>query len=303
MAMYLAKSRGKARVALFEETMESAALERMDTKSALGMAVDRDELVLYYQPIMSIDGGRFHGAEALVRWKHPERGLLGPGAFIPLAEETGLIVSIGSWIVNEALRQLSSWRARNLVDASFKMGVNLSVRQLDDPRIVDCIEIALARYGVPPESLTLEVTESLLVGENSMALLRLERIRSLGIAVAIDDFGTGYSSLSYIGRFPIDILKIDRSFVEGLGGPSKDPMVVSAIIDLAQSIGAQTVAEGIEQVAELAVLSDLGCDYAQGYLFSRPVPSAEFVALLTAGLAPLSRPEELSPLESHADLT
>lgn len=303
MAMYLAKGRGKARFALFEDTMQAAALERMDTKSALAIAVDRNELVLYYQPIVSMDGSSFHGAEALVRWKHPQRGLLGPGAFIPLAEETGVIVPIGSWIVNEALRQLSIWRARNLVDASFRMGVNLSVRQLDDPRIVDCIEIALARYCVPPASLTIEVTESLLVGENSEALLRLEGLRSLGVAVAIDDFGTGYSSLSYIGRFPIDILKIDRSFVDGLGGPSKKPTIASAIIDLARRIGAQTVAEGIEKVAELEVLLELGCDYAQGYLFSRPVPAAEFVALLTAGVAPLPRPEELSPLGSHADLT
>lgn len=281
MAMYLAKERGKDRFEVFEEEMHALVSERLETKHALTRAMSAQELILYYQPILAMADQQVHGVEALVRWKHPTRGLVGPSSFIALAEETGLIVEMGSWILNDALKQLSRWRKRGLVGDMFSMDINLSVRQLRDPGIVGVISDAIQRYAVPASCVVLEITESLLVGDSSEVGVRLEELHELGVQLAVDDFGTGYSSLGYIHKFPIDVIKIDRSFVSGLGGPRTDPTVARAIIDLAAQIGARTVAEGIEEPEELEVLRGLGCDLAQGFLFSRPVPPAEFVGMIS----------------------
>ena len=281
MAMHTAKSQGKGRLAVFREQMHQSAAERMELHAALVRAIERKEFVLYYQPIVGMNGQALHGAEALIRWRHPDRGVLAPGAFIGLAEESGLIVPLGAWVIDESVRQLGVWLRRGLVTHDFTLDVNLSPLQLREPAIVDVVADALARHDVPPENLVIEITESLLVEDGSGCRERLAQLRALGIKMAVDDFGTGYSSLSYIERFPIDVTKIDRSFVQGLGSDERDTTVVRAILDIARQIGATTVAEGIEEGSELAALHDLGCDLGQGYLFSRPVPAAEFVGLIT----------------------
>lgn len=284
MAMHIAKQDGKARFQMFREHMHAEVSERLEMKAALAVAIDAQELLLYYQPIVGMDGSSLHGAEALVRWRHPTRGVLGPGAFIGLAEETGLIVPMGAWILDESIRQLSVWQQRGLVGEAFTLDVNLSVLQLRDPSIVSTVASALSRHSVDPSSVAIEITESLLVDDGSGCEKRLGELRALGVKIAVDDFGTGYSSLGYIHRFPVDVIKIDRSFVDGLGDRSsgKDPTVARTIIELANQIGAITVAEGIEQECELEVLANLGCDLAQGFLFARPVPPAEFVGMITA---------------------
>lgn len=281
MAMHTAKSQGKGRFAVFREQMHQSAAERMELHAALVRGIERKEFVLYYQPIVGMDGQSLHGAEALIRWRHTERGVLAPGSFIGLAEESGLIVPLGAWVIDESVRQLGVWLRRGLISHDFTLDVNLSPLQLREPAIVEMVADALDRHDVPPENLVIEITESLLVEDGSGCRDHLAELRSLGIKMAVDDFGTGYSSLSYIERFPIDVIKIDRSFVQGLGADDRDTTVVRAILDIARQIGATTVAEGIEESTELAALEALGCDLGQGYLFSRPVPAAEFVGLIT----------------------
>jgi len=281
MAMYLAKDRGKARYEVFEDEMYASVFERLELKAALTRAIEQpDELVLHYQPIISLASGRVSGVEALVRWQHPERGLLGPGSFIPLAEETGLIVPLGRWVLEEASRMLAQWRAEVPGAEGMTMNVNLSVRQLETPTIVSDIVEILDRTGLPADCLVLEITESLLVDENSTTPERLSELRAAGLALAVDDFGTGYSSLGYLQRFPIDIIKIDRSFVDGLGQTGHESGVVRAIIDVAQQIGARTIAEGIEGAEQLKVLKKLRCDGGQGFYFARPMPAADFTQRL-----------------------
>ena len=281
MAMHTAKSQGKGRLAVFREQMHQSASERMELHAALLRAIERKEFLLYYQPIVGIDGQSLHGAEALIRWRHPDRGVLAPGAFINLAEESGLIVPLGAWVIDESVRQLGVWLRRGLVSSDFSLDVNLSPLQLREPAIVDVVADALARHDVPAENLVIEITESLLVEDGTGCKERLAELRALGIRMAVDDFGTGYSSLSYIERFPIDVIKIDRSFIQGLGADDRDSTVVRAVLDIARQIGATTVAEGVEEGSELAALESLGCDLVQGFLFSRPVPAAEFVGLIT----------------------
>ena len=282
MAMYLAKDRGKARYEVFEEQMHASVFERLETKAALSQAIKANQLVLHYQPVISIPTGEITGVEALVRWRHPEKGLLGPGAFIPLAEETGLIVPLGGWVLEEASRQLDAWQERGLVGPSFNMSVNVSVRQLQDDTVIQTVVSTLERHALAPNCLTLELTESLLVDDTSRMQERLEALQAVGVSLAVDDFGTGYSALGYIQRFPIDIIKIDRSFVDGLNSAESDASVVRAVIDLAKQIGARTVAEGIEDPRQLARLKEMGCDAGQGYFFSKPVPPAEFAAMINA---------------------
>lgn len=298
MAMHTAKLQGKGSHAVFREQMHETVAERMELRAALDGAVDRGEFVLYYQPILDMDGQTLRGAEALIRWRHPERGILAPGCFISLAEETGLIVPMGAWVLRESIRQLGAWLARELVGKDFTLDVNLSPIQLRDPSVVPEVAQAISEAGVPPGNLTIEITESLLVEDGNGCKERLEELRALGVGLAVDDFGTGYSSLSYIQRFPIDVIKIDRSFVEGLGSTSKDSTVVRAIIDIARRIGATTVAEGIEAETELDTLRDLGCDLGQGFLFSKPVPAAEFAGLITprGHRGPVFRVPQLAPV-------
>jgi diguanylate cyclase (GGDEF)-like protein/PAS domain S-box-containing protein len=277
-AMYQAKDRGKGRWELFDEEMRSSARLRLETENSLHRALERDELRIYYQPIVELAGGTCSGAEALVRWQHPERGLVAPDAFIDLAEETGLIVPIGAWVLEEAARQLMEWRASGLVAPDFSVAVNLSARQLAHSELVGQVAAVLERTGVPPERICLEITESVLMAENTIETV--VALRALGVRLSIDDFGTGYSSLGYLRRFPVDSVKVDRSFVDGLGAESEDSAIVAAVVGLGHALGLSVVAEGVESEMQLAELVNLGCDRAQGFWFARPQPADVFAAVV-----------------------
>jgi diguanylate cyclase (GGDEF)-like protein/PAS domain S-box-containing protein len=277
-AMYRAKADGKGRWALFDEAMRSSARSRLETENALHRALERSELRVFYQPIIELGGGTCSGAEALVRWQHPDRGLVGPDAFIELAEETGLIVPIGEWVLNEACRQLMEWRASGQVSETFSMAVNLSARQLAQADLVSRVADALARTGAPPEQVCLEITESVLMAETTIEAI--DALRALGVRLSIDDFGTGYSSLGYLRRFPVDSVKVDRSFVDGLGTESEDSAIVAAVVGLGHALGLSVVAEGVETERQLAELGALGCDRAQGFFFARPQPADVFASIV-----------------------
>ncbi len=276
-AMYEAKRRGGSGAETFGESLRIEVLDRMTTEHSLHRALERSELMLHYQPVVEVEGMTAVGVEALIRWDHPDQGVVSPYRFIPVAEESGLIIPIGAWVLERACEQLRSWHHAEETGPQSSVEVNLSARQIDDPRIVHTVEEILARTGLPPELLTLEITESALMKDAASALQVLGALKSLGVLLAIDDFGTGYSSLSYLQRFPLDILKIDRSFVEGLGESAEGEEIVSAVIKLAHALGLQVVAEGVETTQQLEVLRDLRCDLAQGYLFSRPLPAAELI--------------------------
>jgi diguanylate cyclase (GGDEF)-like protein len=277
-AMYRAKESGRSRFVLFDERMRTEAAARLEIESSLHRATERGELQLHYQPVIEIATGRIDGVEALVRWEHPQQGLLHPSSFIPLAEETGLIVPVGAWVLHEALRQWSLWR-RSFGEPR-TLAVNLSARQLRDPNLAATVRQALARYGVSPRELCLELTESSFMEDVESHGRTLAELRALGVQLAIDDFGTGYSSLTYLQRFPVTILKIDQSFVRGLGRDSSDEAIVESVIHLAHALGLRVVAEGVETADQLAALHRLGCDVAQGYYLGRPVPAAEVDGLL-----------------------
>ena len=276
-AMYQAKRRGGGTVEVFGEVMRMRVLDRMHTEHSLHRALERQELRLFYQPVVEINGSRAVGVEALLRWEHPEQGLVAPNKFIPVAEESGLIIPIGAWVLHEACRQLCMWRADRLGGPRGAMEVNLSARQIDHPEIITTVERILEDTGLPPDSLTLEITESALMNDAASALRVLQALKDLGVTLAIDDFGTGYSSLSHLQRFPLDILKIDKSFVDALGVDQGGTEIVAAVVKLAHALGLQVIAEGVETERQLDALLRLDCDFAQGYLFSRPVPAHELV--------------------------
>jgi diguanylate cyclase (GGDEF)-like protein len=275
-AMYRAKNEGRARAVVFEPDDQGSAVAALRTGSDLHRALARSELVVHYQPIVNLRTGLVTGFEALIRWNHPERGLLAPGEFIPLAEETGLIVPIGAWAVDTACRQLVHWqsvRAEQAKPGTLEMNVNLSPRQLADPMLPKSIARILNDTGVDPSTVCLELTENALMQNAASATEGLNRLRALGIHLSIDDFGTGYSSLSYLKRFPVSALKIDRSFIDGLGSDPEDTSIVEAIVTLAHALGLTAVAEGLEHPAQLEALRVIGCDYAQGFLLGRPLPA------------------------------
>ena len=258
--------------------MRVELLDRMTTEHSLHRALERSELMLHYQPVVEISGVTTVGVEALIRWQHPDQGLVPPYRFIPVAEESGLIIPIGAWVLEQACHQLRDWNHRGRRGPQGSVEVNISARQIDDPRIVRTVEEILSRTGLPAEYLTLEITESALMADTASALAVLRALKGIGVQLAIDDFGTGYSSLSYLHRFPLDILKVDRSFVEALGTSGQGEDIVSAVIDLAHALGLKVVAEGVETTQQLQILRSLQCDLAQGFLFSRPLPAAEIVA-------------------------
>ena len=278
-AMYQAKRRGGFGVETFGESLRIEVIDRMATEHSLHRALERSELLLHYQPVVEVSGSTTVGVEALIRWEHPDQGLVAPGRFIPVAEESGLIIPIGAWVLEEACHQLRDWHHRDGAGAEGSVEVNLSARQIDDPRIVATIEEILCRTGLPPRHLTLEITESALMKDAAAALVVLQGLKELGVLLAIDDFGTGYSSLSYLQRFPLDVLKVDRMFVQELGHDGGGDEIVSAVITLAHALGLEVVAEGVETEQQLEVLRGLECDFAQGYLFSRPVPADELRTL------------------------
>jgi diguanylate cyclase (GGDEF)-like protein/PAS domain S-box-containing protein len=284
VAMYSAKAEGGGRWRAFEPAMHDAARLRLELKSALDGALDRDELILNYQPIVDLQSSAMCGVEALVRWVHPERGVIAPLDFIPLAEETGQIVPIGGWVLNEACRAAVQLQRSHPTASSIYMAVNLSARQLQRPEIVDEVAAALAASGLAAEDLVLEITESVLMRDIDLTIERLQRLKDLGVRIAIDDFGTGYSSLNYLRQFPVDIVKIDRSFVEGIAADGDQRALVAMIIDLARALGLRQVAEGIERPDQLAELRSLGCGFGQGYLFARPVDFADLGLLMDSNL-------------------
>ena len=276
-AMYQAKRRGGSSVETFGESMRVELLDRMTTEHSLHRALERSELMLHYQPVVEIHGETTVGVEALIRWQHPDQGLVSPYRFIPVAEESGLIIPIGAWVLEQACHQLRDWNLRGREGPQGSVDVNLSARQIDDPRIVQTVEEILSRTGLPPEYLTLEITESALMEDAASALGVLRALKEIGVLLAIDDFGTGYSSLSYLQRFPLDVLKVDRLFVEALGVNAEGEEIVSAVINLAHALGLKVVAEGVETSEQLRILRSLECDLAQGFLFSKPLPAAEIV--------------------------
>jgi diguanylate cyclase (GGDEF)-like protein/PAS domain S-box-containing protein len=266
-AMYEAKRHGKNCFAMFETSLHRAALRRLDEKASLQQALERGQFVLHYQPIVALEDGGIAGMEALVRWEHPERGLVPPLEFVPHAEETGLIVPLGRWVLQEACRQAAAWRAERPGER-LSMSVNVSGKQLQQPSFVDDVRQALAASGLAPETLVLEITESALIEDTDADADRLRQLRELGVRLAIDDFGTGYSALSYLRRFPFDMIKIDRSFVRSMSTP-QDAALVEGIITLARGLQLPVVAEGIEEDGQLSALRELHCALGQGYLFAR----------------------------------
>ncbi|MEO7998486.1 MAG: EAL domain-containing protein [Gemmatimonadaceae bacterium] len=288
VAMYIAKTRGKGRYVLFEPEMHSAALERLDTEADLRRAIEREELYLEFQPIVMIETGEVTGAEALLRWKRRDKGNVPPTIFIPIAEETGLILPIGRWVLLEACRTARQWEQDR--GASLRVTVNLSGRQIQDESIVDDVRNVLRQTGFPASHLVLEITESILMQHTDVSLKRLQMLKELGVSLAIDDFGTGYSSLSYLQRYPIDILKIDKAFVDTLDKGGDGPVLASAIVALGETLRLDTVAEGIETEAQRGHLLQLGCELGQGFLFAPALPPADFSRLLIArGVRPLER--------------
>jgi EAL domain-containing protein (putative c-di-GMP-specific phosphodiesterase class I) len=264
----------------FSDSLRVRAVERMQTAMALRGALERDEFRLHYQPIVDLIGGKIVGVEALLRWQHPERGLLSPDAFIPIAEEAGLIVPIGEWVLREACQQGQRWHERFPAYASLRMAINLSVQQIMHPGLVGVVAESLAGASLDASTVVLEVTEGVLMADPEKAGGVLKLLKALGLRLSVDDFGTGYSSLTYLKRFPIDILKVDKSFIAGLGADSEDSAIVAATVGLAGALGLQAVAEGVETADQMDRLVDLGCPRAQGYFFSRPMPPAAISELL-----------------------
>jgi diguanylate cyclase (GGDEF)-like protein/PAS domain S-box-containing protein len=268
-AMHHAKEQGRARAGVYDLHTHNRALQQLRTGNELHRALERHELLMHYQPILSLETGRVSGFEALLRWQHPERGLVSPNEFVPRAEETGLVVPIGVWALETSCRQAVRWHQHG---ASVTISVNLSPRQLAEPTLVDAIAAVLGRTGVDPAYVWLEITESTLMHDAESAVRTLTALRALGVHLSVDDFGTGYSSMTYLKRFPVDSLKVDQSFVDGLGRDAEDSAICTAVVTLAHALGLRAVAEGIETVEQLAALRTLGCEMGQGYLFGRPAP-------------------------------
>ncbi len=283
-AMYRAKERGRDRYELFDEDIRTRVLDRLQLERELREAIGQDELRLFYQPIISVADSGLVGVEALLRWQHPHRGLLLPAEFIPLAEESGLIVHVGRWALEEACRQSVRWHEGRPEWPPLRVSVNLSARQLTD-ELPEVVSAALELTGAHPTRLGLELTETLLMETAQSATGVLATLREVGVRIALDDFGTGYSSLSYLQRFPLDVLKLDRSFVSGLGTTPSASQIVAATIDLARGLGMSVVAEGVETEDQLRWLQDLGCHFAQGYYFARPQPPEAIAALLEGSAA------------------
>ncbi|VAW58894.1 diguanylate cyclase/phosphodiesterase (GGDEF & EAL domains) with PAS/PAC sensor(s) [hydrothermal vent metagenome] len=278
MAMYHAKTQGRNNFQFYAESMNESSVELLALENSLHNAIKQKELCLYYQPQINVLSGKLTGMEALIRWKHPEKGFISPGVFIPVAEETGMIMEIGEWVLREACEQGKNW-----LDAGYhlhKISVNLSARQLKDEGISRLIDRILKETGLPSDKLGIELTESAIILEPDLVLLRLQRIKELGVTLSLDDFGTGYSSLSYLKRFPIDTLKIDQAFVRDVKADHEDGALVKAIITMAHGLGMDVVAEGVEVQGQMDFLAANECDTIQGYLFSRPLPPAELEALL-----------------------
>ena len=284
-AMYHAKASGRARFELFDDAMRAGLLHRLSREKELRRALDRGELLLFYQPIVAVADGSVIGAEALIRWRHPDKGLIAAGDFIPLAEESGLIVQIDDWVAGEACAQLAAWQGAGGALARIILSMNVSARQLRDTRFLERLATVLAQSGVDPRGLGLEITESVLIEKGGSPIAILEALRRLGPRLILDDFGTGYSSLSYLQRLPLDVLKLDRSFMAGVGERGRGHDIFAVLLHLARVLELSVVAEGVETDQQFESLRSLGCAYAQGFGLGRPMPVHEFGALVDAAAA------------------
>ena len=281
MAMHDAKNSPDASFVVFDGGMHQRAMKRLRVEMDLRRALDRDEFVVFYQPIISLESGRSVGFEALARWQHPDQGLVSPGVFIPVAEEIGLIVGIGKFVLNDACRQFRLWLDQHPDSGLEFVSVNLSAKQFAEEDLVGQVERAVADAGLEPHHLKLEITETAVMDNAAHAIEVLQRLKELGTRLSIDDFGTGYSSLAYLNRFPVDTLKIDRSFVMNMTTDKEKLTIVETIIMLASKLSMQLIAEGVETADQQGLLTKLGTEYAQGFLFSRPVPPSEVATLLS----------------------
>ncbi len=283
LALYRAKAAGKGRSATFVPAMHAAAVERLELEAELRCAVANGDLTVHYQPVVSLETGAVTGAEALVRWPHPERGLVPPSTFIPIAESAGLIVPLGGWVLEEACRAAAGWATAGIAGAdALTVAVNVSALQFQHPTFVRDVEAAVVASGLPPCRLVLEVTESVVLSDLDAAICRLEELRALGVGLALDDFGTGYSSLAYLQRLPLDVLKIDRAFIAELCADGKSAALARAVVTFADALELRTVAEGVETAAQHLELARLGCGFGQGYLYSRPLEPAALVEYIRA---------------------
>ncbi|HEV2791614.1 MAG TPA: EAL domain-containing protein [Solirubrobacterales bacterium] len=282
-AMYRAKEGGRSRCILFDAEMRAGAMRRLEVERELRHALDRDELALYYQPVVNLRSGEINGLEALVRWRHPERGMLDPAEFVSIAEDSGLIEPIGRWVQERACRQALEWHQLRPDSRPFDVAVNLSARQVAHRDLPGAVEEILARTGLDPVHLRLEITESVLVEESQTAISTLHALNELGVRLVLDDFGTGYSSLAYLNRFPFHALKIDRSFVDALGIEQEATAIVEAIIGMARALSLEVIAEGVENEVQLSELRRLECDYGQGHLFHAAMPEREVSRLIAEG--------------------
>jgi EAL domain-containing protein (putative c-di-GMP-specific phosphodiesterase class I) len=278
--MYQAKDGGRGRQQFFDAELRARALQRLELEVDLRAALDSDQLWIAYQPIIDLANGRVTGTEALLRWNHPDLGAISPAAFIPVAEESGLIVRLGARVLALACAQAARWRSEVPALADMSVSVNLSARQLTDPHLLITVRDVLARTGLPASALWLEITESMLMADAEGSIVVLAGLRNIGVHLSIDDFGTGYSSLSYLRRFPVEALKIDRSFVLAMAENADDAAIVRSVTSLAHELGLEVVAEGIETADQLAALTALGVDKAQGYLFSAPAAASDVLAAL-----------------------
>jgi diguanylate cyclase (GGDEF)-like protein len=282
IAMYEAKRQGKGQYQMFTPGMDQAAWTRLELEAELRVSIQQQQFELYYQPILDLDSGAVSELEALVRWDHPSRGLLPPADFIPLAEETGLIVPLGAWVLDQACQQLAAWEAGDQRHPPLGLSVNLSPRQLRHPELPSRVAQALTSSGLDPHRLTLEITESSMVDDLGTAEATLQALRGLGVHVAVDDFGTGFSALGALKHYPVDSLKIDRSFVDGLGRDAQDTAIVHAVIAFAKTLGLRVTGEGIETAEQLEQLRALGCDHGQGYYFAKPLQHGSVQPFLAA---------------------
>ncbi len=282
LALYAAKSAGKGSYRLFDTSLHRMALARLERRAALELAIETGQFVLHYQPVVSLSDDVIVGMEALVRWEHPDDGLVSPLEFIPLAEDSGLIVPLGRWVLDQACSDLNRWQQKwtTAGNPPLHVAVNVSARQLQSTEFPQSVTKTLARHHVEPSWVTIEITESVLVQNSEEVMTRLRDLHGRGITLALDDFGTGYSSLSYLHRFPIQILKIDQSFVRGMDRNPDRKKIIEAIVSLASSLGLELVAEGIERQSQANYLRDLGCQYGQGFHLGHPVPAQAMGDLL-----------------------
>jgi diguanylate cyclase len=281
-AMYDAKEKGRNNFQFFTAEMNQKMVERQTLEASLRCALERNEFLLHYQPKVNLTTGEITSVEALIRWQHPDRGLVPPGQFVPVAEDCGLILKIGRWVLREACRQTRAWQLEGLPPVS--IAVNVSAAEFRSKDFVASVNSTLAECGLDPNYLELELTEGVLMDDAELTATVLKDLKAMGVHLAVDDFGTGYSSLSYLRKFPIDVLKIDRSFVTEITADSDDATIVNAIINMGQSLKYVVVAEGIETPEQRAYLQRRHCEEGQGYLFSKPLPVAQFAALLQNGV-------------------